>query len=166
MSLIRKFARPLLASTFVYDGLQRLRSPQGQEYLKPLVDTAATTVPQLRPLKGQEQLIGQAAAGAQIGAAALFGLGRFPRLSSAVLLAAGALNAYTDFRRVQARHEDALVAGTLKNVSLVGAVALTAVDTEGSPSLKWRAEKLGHDVAKKTDKITKDVKKKSEDLLG
>ena len=42
----------------------------------------------------------------------------------------------------------------------------TAVDTEGSPSLKWRAEKLGHDVAKKTDKITKDVKKKSEDLLS
>ena len=62
MSLIRKFARPLLASTFVYDGLQRLRAPEGQEYLKPLVDTAATAVPQLRPLKGQEQLIGQAAA--------------------------------------------------------------------------------------------------------
>lgn len=166
MSLIRKIARPLLASSFIYDGVTRLRSPQGAEYLKPAVDAAAQARPELRSLKGQEKLVDQGLAAAQVVAGSLFAIGRMPRLSSTVLVVTGAVNAYVDFRSAEGPAKDAILNDGLKNLSLVGAVALTSVDTEGNPSLAWRANKLGHEVAKKSNQITEDVKKKSEDILG
>ena len=43
--------------------------------------------------------------------------------------------------------------------SLVGAVMLAAVDTEGNPSLLWRAEHLAGDVRKNASKLGKDTQK-------
>lgn len=169
MTVIRKIARPLLASSFVYSGVNRLRhADESTQYITPALDAAAKADPRLRPLKGREKLVTQVLSGAQIGAGALFALGRLPRLTSTVLVATGSVNAYLDFRASAAQRgsaKDALLDNSLQNIALVGAVAITAVDTDGSPSLAWRANRLGHDIKKKSDHLSSEVKKKSEDLL-
>lgn len=169
MTIVRKLARPLLAASFIYNGVNRLRTPDSTKHLKPAIDAAAKAAPQLAPLRGQERLVGQAVAATQVGAGALFALGRFPRLSSTLLLVAGSINAYVDFVNAEAdtkEKKEARIADGIKNASLVGAVALTSVDTEGNPSLVWRASKLSEDVKKKSNKLGDDLKKKSDDVFG
>lgn len=170
MSLVRKFARPVLASSFVLSGVERLKSPaDANEHLAKAIDLAAKANPQLTVLRGQEKLIGQALAGAQVAAGTLFALGKLPRISSTVLLATGATNAYIEYRATEANTKDekkTRARSALTNASLLGAIAITAADTDGNPSLAWRANKLGHDIAKKSEKIGSDIKDKSEDLLS
>ncbi|MCP3425929.1 DoxX family membrane protein [Rothia sp. AR01] len=168
MTIVRKFARPLLATSFIYNGVVRFRSPEGGRYLTPALDAAAKARPELRALKGKERLIAQSIAGTQIAAGSLFALGRFPRLSSTLLLATGAINTYIDYRAAPTstkEEKEARLGQGLKNASLVGAVALSSVDTAGNPSLAWRASKFGSDVRKKSSQLGDDLKKKSENVL-
>ncbi|WP_035810232.1 MULTISPECIES: DoxX family protein [Micrococcales] len=169
MTIVRKLARPLLAASFIYNGVNRLRTPESAKHLKPVIDAAAKASPQLAPLRGQERLIGQAISATQVGAGALFALGRFPRLSSTLLLVTGSIDAYVEYVTAESEtkeQKNARIAQGVKSASLVGAVALTSVDTEGNPSLAWRANKLGSDVKKKSSKLSDDLKKKSEDVFN
>lgn len=169
MSLVRKLARPLLASSFVLSGVDHLKNPDSHAHLAKAIDLAAKTNPQLIVLKGKEELIGQGIAGAQVVAGSMFALGKFPRLSSMVLLTTGALNAYTEYSAADSETKEAKKARArvaLTNGSLLGAIAITAVDTDGNPSLVWRANKLGENIAKKSEKISSDIKDKSEDLFS
>lgn len=169
MIIVRKLARPLLATSFIYNGVNRLRSPESAKHLKPIIDTAAKASPQLAPLRGQERLIGQSLSATQIAAGALFALGRFPRLSSTLLLVTGTIDAYVEYATAEKEtkeQKNVRLAQGVKSASLIGAVALTSVDTEGNPSLAWRANKLGADVKKKSSKISDDLKKKSEDVFS
>ncbi|HET9562351.1 MAG TPA: hypothetical protein VFP01_09600, partial [Propionibacteriaceae bacterium] len=54
----------------------------------------------------------------------------------------------------------------LKNVSLLGGVLLASVDTEGKPSLAWRAQKGGEAIAKETRKASKKLTKSSGNVAG
>ena len=99
----------------------------------------------------------------------MFALGKLPRISSTVLLATGATNAYVEYRATEANTKDekkTRARSALTNASFLGAIAITAVDTDGNPSLAWRANKLSHDIAKRSEKIGSDIKDKSEDLLS
>ncbi|WP_346844517.1 DoxX family protein [uncultured Rothia sp.] len=168
MSLVRKLARPLLASSFVLSGIDRLKNAEDFSHLKKAIDVAAKSNPQLSALKGQEKLLGQGLAGAQVLAGSLFALGKLPRFSSLVLLATGATNAYVEYAATEATTAEAKKARTrsaLTHGSLLGAIAITAVDTDGNPSLAWRANKFGNKVAKKSSQITSDIKEKSEDII-
>lgn len=169
MSLIRKFARPVLASGFILSGVDRLRDADAGENLSSVVSLASKAYPAASVLKGNERLLGQALAGTQIAAASLFALGKAPRIASTVLLATGAVNAYVEYQGAKAETKADKVARrnkALTNASLLGAVAITSVDRDGNPSLAWRASKLSDKVAKKTAEITEDVKSKTEDVLS
>ncbi|MDO4897937.1 MAG: DoxX family membrane protein [Rothia sp. (in: high G+C Gram-positive bacteria)] len=176
MSLVRRFARPLLASSFIVSGVDRLRDSDSSQHLTKVIDLASKSAPQLSSLRGQEKLVGQALAGSQVVAGTLFALGKFPRFSSAVLVATGTINAYVEYAAAEANTADQKSARrnhTVRNASLLGAVAITAVDTNGSPSLSWRAQKLGDQVAKKSSQLVADAKdagadaqKKVEDLFA
>ncbi|MDO4822008.1 MAG: DoxX family membrane protein [Rothia sp. (in: high G+C Gram-positive bacteria)] len=176
MSLVRRFARPLLASSFIISGVDRLRDPESSKHLAKVVNLAATSTPQLAVLRGQEKLVGQALAGSQVAAGALFALGKLPRLSSTVLLATGAINSYVEYRAAEAETKEQKTArrnAAVVNGSLLGAIAIAAVDTDGNPSLAWRASKLSDQVAKKSHQLASDVQdaasdaqKKVEDLFA
>lgn len=160
MSLVRKLARPLLASSFIFSGVDRLRDPDSSKHLTKLVDLAASATPQLSVLKGQEELIGKVLAGSQVVAGTLFALGKFPRLAATQLFLTGAINSYIEYRATEAHTKEEQTArrnAALANGSLLGAIAISAVDTEGSPSLAWRASKLSDKVANKSSKIASDV---------
>lgn len=170
MSLVRRLARPALASSFIFSGVDRLKDPASSAaHLEKAVSLAASTNPNLAVLRGQERLVGQALAGAQVGAGLLFALGKFPRLSSTVLLGAGAINAYVEYMATEHESKEEKTArrnNLIKNGSLLGAVAIASVDTNGNPSLAWRANKLGEKVAKKSEQLTAEVADKADNLLG
>ena len=54
----------------------------------------------------------------------------------------------------------------LKNVSLLGGVLLAAQDTEGKPSLTWRAQKGGQTLAKDARKASKKLAKSTSRAAG
>ena len=54
----------------------------------------------------------------------------------------------------------------LKNVSLLGGVLIASVDTEGKPSLAWRAQRGGQSLAKETRKASKKLAKSTGRVAG
>ncbi|MEX5270056.1 DoxX family membrane protein [Kocuria sabuli] len=163
MSIVRRIARPLLATGYVANGVESFRnSSRAAQHLAPAASAAAKAFPQAAPALQNPAVVAQGLAAAQIGAAVLFGLGRLPRLSAGVLLTTSALNAYADYRAAEADTAEQKAdrrTTAFKNASLVGAVMLAAVDTEGNPSLLWRAEHLAGDVRKSASKLGKDTQK-------
>jgi uncharacterized membrane protein YphA (DoxX/SURF4 family) len=163
MSIVRRIARPLLATGYVANGVESFRnSSSAAQHLAPTVSAFAKAVPQAGPALQNPAMVAQGLAAAQVGAAVLFGLGKLPRLSAGVLVTTTALNAYADYRAAEASTAEQKAArrGTaFKNVSMVGAVMLAAVDTEGNPSLLWRAEHLAGDVRKNAGKLGRDTQK-------
>ena len=83
--LVRAVARPLLASIFVTGGLDVLRNP------RPRAEIAGPTLDRIRQvfpvLPADDTTLVQANAAVQVGAGALFALGRFRRLSALALAA-------------------------------------------------------------------------------
>ncbi len=66
MSLVRRFARPVLASSFIISGVERLRDPDSTAHIAKALELASATIPQLALVKGQERLVGQAIAAKQV----------------------------------------------------------------------------------------------------
>jgi uncharacterized membrane protein YphA (DoxX/SURF4 family) len=169
MSLLRAIPRTMLASYFVAAGIRAIRDPESLvPAAEPLVDRVVPLVKDYTPeqvagyvpentvtvvrLNGITQVLG--------GTALATGKGR--RLGA--LLLAGSLIPSTiakhPFWRVQDPDERAQDRSHfLKNVSLLGGVLLAAQDTEGKPSLAWRARRGGETIAKETRKASKKLTK-------
>ncbi len=142
MALSRRIARPLLASVFVVEGLDAVRNPEGkarraEAVSEPLGETA--DAPSLDP----DQLV-RINGAVQIGAGILLATGRLRRLASIALIGSIIPTTYAGHRfweetdpvtRTQQRMH------FLKNLALLGGLILAAVDTEGQPSLGWRAKR-------------------------
>lgn len=169
MTLLRAVARTMLASYFVSAGIKAIRDPESLvPAAEPLVDRVVPLVKDYAPeqvasyvpentatlvrINGIAQLVG--------GAALATGKGR--RLGA--ILLAGSLIPSTiakhPFWTVQDPDERAQDRSHfLKNVSLLGGVLLAAQDTEGKPSLTWRAQKGGQTLAKDARKASKKLGK-------
>lgn len=158
MSIVRFAARPLLAAGFVADGAQRLRSVDtAAAQLQPLLAAARGTDSADAALAGPSRTVARAAAGAQVGAGILLGLGRLPRLAATVLACTSVLDTYLDYRAAPAGTDEERKSrrtGLLRNLSLLGAVLLAAVDTAGRPGLAWRTGKLADDTRRSLTSAT------------
>ena len=140
MSLVRRFARPLLAASFISGGIDTLRNPgprvpAAEKVVSPLVEK----VPQL---SNTEQVV-KIDAAIKVVAGTMFALGKFPRLSAAALIASlvpttAAGHRFWEESDPAKRKQQQL--HFLKNAGIVGGLMLAAVDTEGRPSLAWRAQ--------------------------
>jgi putative oxidoreductase len=145
--LVRRIARPMLAGTFIYGGIQTLRNPQSR------VPGAAPIVEQITHL-ADKQLPVQVShdveqwvkinAGVHVGAGALLALGKFPRFSALALATSLVPTTFAGHRFWE--HDDpkekfGQTSNFLKNTSMLGGLLLAAVDTEGKPSVGWRAKK-------------------------
>jgi len=137
MAVLRRVARPLLASKFIRDGYAAVRHPAPRDSSDPVVGLASrfSFLP-----KDPEQLA-RAQGAVQLGAGVLLALGRAPRLASAALvvtLVPAALAAYSDGAAEDPDERAARRAELLANVSLVGGLLIAAADTHGKPSLAFR----------------------------
>ena len=176
MSLLRAIPRTMLASYFVAAGIKAIRDPESLvPAAEPLVDRVVPLVKEYAPeqvagyvpentvtlvrINGIAQLVG--------GAALATGKGR--RLGA--LLLAGSLIPSTiakhPFWTVQDPEERAQDrTHFLKNVSLLGGVLLASQDTEGKPSLAWRAQRGGESIAKETRRASKKLSKSTSKASG
>ncbi|MBG6083666.1 DoxX family membrane protein [Zhihengliuella flava] len=153
MTAVRAIARPLLASSYVYTGLERLRKPQlAAVRLRTVLDRAAAKAPRLAPLAERAELVVRAIGGTQIAAGILFAAGKAPRFSAATLVLSSLAAAADDYA-------DTTIAEKLKHASLGGGVLLASVDTAGQPSIAWRAQHLTKDVRKQLARTNQDVTK-------
>lgn len=141
MSLLRRVARPMLASMFVTGGLDALRDPGPKG--PAATDVASRVVPRLPGVPEQDaELLVKVNGGVQVGAGLLLALGRVPRLSALALAASlvpttAAGHRFWEYDDAAQRRQQQI--HFLKNVSMLGGLLLAAVDTEGRPGVGWRA---------------------------
>ncbi len=164
MSIVRRLARPLLATGYVAGGVEAFRnSSAAAEKLDPVLKQVEQVLPQVRPVTANRAQVAQGIAAAQVLAASALALSKLPRLSASVLLGTTAINTYVQYQSADTSTKEAKSNrrnNVFKNLSLVGAVMIASVDTAGNPSLAWRASHLADDVRKNAAKVSKDTKKK------
>jgi uncharacterized membrane protein YphA (DoxX/SURF4 family) len=138
--IVRRIARPMLASVFIAAGIEALRNPAPRsKRAAQLLDTVSA------PSAVQEDpdLFVRVNGATLVGGGALLATGRMPRLAS-TLLAASVVpttaleHAFWDETDPEKRQQSRSL--FLKNVGLLGGLLLASVDTAGKPGLAWRAQ--------------------------
>jgi uncharacterized membrane protein YphA (DoxX/SURF4 family) len=166
MSIVRSLARPMLASSFILAGLDRLRhANQTASQLSPVLSQAVA----LLPFQTDEKTLARALGGAQLGAGVLLAAGKLSRIASLVLALTSTLNAVVEYRTADASTADERAhrrTQLVKNLSLSGGVLLAAVDTAGKPGLAWRAEHLASAGKKNTRKQLRHADKTVRRIAG
>jgi putative oxidoreductase len=165
--LVRRIARPLLASSFVYGGIDTLRNPQSRvPGARPVVEKVTEQADKSLPVRvprDVEQWV-KVDAAVKVGAGSLLALGKFPRL--AALLLAGSIVPTTLAGHRFWEHEDpkerfGQLSHFLKNLGLLGGLLLAAVDTEGKPSVGYRARRAAKKAANSTEKSIEKAQKRA-----
>jgi putative oxidoreductase len=135
MSIGRHIARPMLAGMFLYGGMDAVCNPASQ---------AVKAEKVLRTSGKDTERVVRFNGAVQVGAGALLALGIVPRPASLVL--AGSLVPTTLAGHRFWEEEDGAARANqwvhfLKNVAMLGGLLIAAGDTEGRPSLGWRARR-------------------------
>ncbi len=149
MSLTRAVARPLLSSIFVVGGADAVRHPESKVKR---ADPVATAITQKVPgLPQDTETLVKLNGAVMVGAGTLLALGKFPRLAALALIGTIVPTTYAGHRFWE-ETDDATRAQQrihfLKNLGLLGGLILAAVDTEGAPSLGWRARRKAERVSR------------------
>ena len=154
MTLVRRVARPMLAAMFVVGGLDQLKHPgRKAETARPLVEKVAPAV----GLPEDPELLVRANGVAMVGGGALLASGHVPRIASTVLagtLVPTTLAAHPFWNESDPQKRAQQKVQFLKNLGLLGGLLLAAVDTDGRPSLAYRARRAGES-AQRTVHTTK-----------
>jgi putative oxidoreductase len=140
MTVVRRLARPMLASMFIVGGLDALRNPKSKvgaaEDVGPAIAAHLPYLPE-----DTEQLV-KINGAAQVGAGLLLALGRFPRLSATVLVGSIVPTTLAGHRFWEIDDDPGRRAQQkihfFKNLGLLGGLLLAAADTQGKPNLRYR----------------------------
>lgn len=142
MAVLRRVARPLLATKFIRDGYTAVRHPVPRDHSGGTGnDPLARLASRYSFLPDDPEQLARLQGAVQLGAGVLLALGRAPRLASAALavtLVPSALAAYSDGADEDPDERAARRAELLANVSLAGGLLIAAADTHGKPSLAYR----------------------------
>ena len=163
--LVRRIARPLLASSFIYGGIDTLRNPQSRvPGAAPIVEKISEVADQQLPVqvsRDVEQWV-KIDAGVKVGAGALFALGRLPRLSATAL--AGSVIPTTlaghRFWEKEGADRTAQLIHFLKNLGLLGGLLIAVADTGGRESLPHAVGRVSRRTARQAEKAGGRAKKK------
>src|SRR5438067_10071205 len=147
--LTRRIARPLMAGIFIAGGIDVLRNPGPRvKRAEPVLNSLSENLP---VSDDPEQLV-KLNGVVHIAFGSLLALNRLPRLSAAVLAAslvpttAGGHRFWEEedpqAKKMQQTH-------FLKNLAILGGLIIAATDTEGAPSLSWRAKRAAMRARKK-----------------
>lgn len=150
MSLIRRIARPMLASIFIVQGARTLLNPDAVAAdAKPVTDRIAPALKKYAPnLPTDTRTLVCANAGLHVGAGALLATGNFTRISSFMLAASlvpTTIAAHPFWKAEDPDEREAQRAAFLKNVGLAGGLLIAGADTGGKPGLAWRASHAADD---------------------
>ncbi|MBY8863506.1 DoxX family membrane protein [Nocardia sp. CA2R105] len=137
--LLRRIARPLLATAFVVDGATMFIHPE------PLTESRIAAKSPTDPAR----LVWIIAA-SRIGGGLLLALGAAPRVAALTLTATTipVLLAEQEFRsESDPERRSARATAFVKDIGLLGGLLLAVADTEGKPSLGWRGRRAAREAA-------------------
>lgn len=149
--LVRRLARPMLASWYVHDGLDALRSPGPHvATARPVADRVTDALGR-RPVPDRTLTWAVRAHGAAtVVAGAGLALGRAPRTSALALAALTAPLVVAQQPLTSPRSVDPeRVTPFVRALGALGAAVLTAVDLEGRPGVAWRVDRARRDRAER-----------------
>lgn len=145
----------MLAGIFIYGGVNMLRETEMHaEVAKPLLDKTVgrqrERLPESVPTDAATLVRVDAAVKIIAGTALAFG--KLPRLSALALLGSlvpttAAAHPFWDAKEPRDRQDQ--MVHFLKNAGLAGGLMIAAADTEGKPSLGWRARRAAKKASKK-----------------
>lgn len=150
--LVRRIARPLLASTFIFGGVDALRNPQSKAPAAEKLDILHKPGVDKLNLANTEQAV-KVNAAVQVAAGSLLALGRFPRIASLALagsIVPTTLAGHRFWEESEPAGKRAQQMHFLKNTSMLGGLLIASVDTEGRESL-----------ARKTKRVSRRSKRKA-----
>lgn len=141
MQLLRRIARPMMASMHVVGGINALRNAeQAAKVAEPVVNRIADVLPERAPrdvltLVRIDGVI-------KIGAGLMLAFGKAPRVAASLL--AVSLVPTTFAGHPYWQEPDPVARANqqthfIKNLSMLGGLLIAASDTAGRPSLGWRA---------------------------
>ena len=142
MTVTRVLARPLLAGMFVYGGMDALRHPEGKVLV---AEDVAAPIAEALGLPTDPVTLIRINGGVQVAGGLLLAVGKVPRVASFVLAASLVPTTYAGHRFWNEPDEAERARQRvqfLKNLSMLGGLMLAAVDTEGRPSVAWRARRM------------------------
>lgn len=152
--MIRKIARPMLASVYIVDGADTvLNTTSHVEGTEVVLDRVRYVLPRkyAKRISSDPELVTRLIGGTKIAAGSLLAIGKAPRSSAAALalVTIPTILARNAFWETQDDAEKSTRrTGFVTNVALLGGLFITTVDTEGKPGVKWRA----NNVAKRSKK--------------
>lgn len=144
MTLLRRLARPLLASVF-YPGAYSAFQHPGLRAVKagPMLDRVRPNL----PVDLDPEAMVRVNAVVQLAAATTLSLGRAPRTSAAVLAASllpTTLAGHPFWQESDPSTRSQSMFHFFKNLSVLGGLLLAVGDTAGQPSLAWRGRHHAH----------------------
>lgn len=158
MSLVRRIARPLLATIFITGGLDALRHPSRKaQAAEPMVKALAGPL----GLPDDTELLVRANGATMIAGGALLATGRMPRVAATALagsLVPSTIAGHPFWNETDPQKKAEQKQQFMKNLSVLGGVLLAAVDTAGKPGLAYRARMLGDAASRTKGSIVKDAR--------
>lgn len=158
--IVRRIARPMLSSIFIFGGVNALRYAAAH---KPAADPITKKLAAPLGLPEDTELLVRINGAAMVGGGALLATGRFPRLASTLLAASLVPTTATHqfWNETDAEAKQNQQVQFFKNVSLFGGLLLAAVDTEGKPGLTYRAKLAGDSVSRSASSVRRTARREA-----
>jgi putative oxidoreductase len=155
MTIVRRLARPLLAASFIQEGLDAVLHPgKRTDEARPLVEAVAKPL----GLPQDPELLIRANGAVMMGAGTLFALGRMPRLTGLALAATLAPGVYLHVMSMRTEKDGerrkAELDDLVRDLGRLGGALLAAVDTQGRPGLAWRGRHAAEHLGASTQRTT------------
>ncbi len=174
MSLLRFFARSLFASAFVVDGVKKVSKPS--EYTDEAEAFTEKVVPMLQKVvpapysssipESTETWV-RVSGAAQVAGGVMFATGLGRRLGALLLTKTSILNLAIALPAKDASKDEKAQArpAVMTSLALLGASMLAARDTQGKPSLGWRAGNTAKAAEKKISSVSDDLSKSAKKAM-
>lgn len=152
--LIRRLARPLIAASFIHGGIAALRDTEGhakaaQPFLEKTVSKFRDSIPPQIPTD-PESLI-QFDGVVKVGGGVMLALGKSPRLAAVMLIGSvipTTLSSHAFWEYQDREQRNAQMIQFLKNLAVLGGLMITAVDTEGKPSVVYKTRRRAAEITR------------------
>lgn len=161
MTVVRRLARPLLATIFVTGGLDSLRHPtRHTEKAAPVVGMLADQT----GLPNDPELAVRANGALMAISGFMLATGRVPRVAGTLLAASlvpTTVVGHPFWQESDPGNRKAQSVAFQKNLALLGGLLLASVDTEGKPGLTWRARNAARTARREAQLAARSARKEA-----